>query len=127
MATKTNTAGDNGETAVVQPRPAIDSAAERKIAENLKNQFRMMMREAPLVPVTLAPSYRHPFGQVMPVRLQGMSIYTPCDGKTYRIPEPFAAIVHARRRAYDEQELRQERMAQVSDNYEQFPGQRQFG
>lgn len=127
MAATKNIALDAGNITGAQPRPELNSIQERQLAESLKNQFRMQMRAAELVPVTLAPSYRHPFGQVMPVRLNGMSIYIPCDGKTYRIPKPFAAIVHARRRAFDEQELRQERMAQVSDNYEQFPGQRQFG
>ena len=108
-------------------RVLFNPRQQLQLAENLKAQFRARMREAKLVPVTLAPSYRHPFGKVMPVRLNGLAIYIPCDGKTYQVPAPFAAIVHARRRAFDEQELRQEQMSQVSNNYEQFPGQRQFG
>ena len=106
---------------------ATDPRRQQQIIESLKAQFRTEMRTAERVPVTLAPSYRHPFGKVMCVRLNGLAIYIPCDGKTYMIPKPFAAIVHARRRAFDEMELRQEQMAQVSGNHEQFPGQRQFG
>ena len=106
---------------------ADDPRRQQMIVESLKNQFRDAMRTAPRVPVTLAPSYRHPFGKVMCVRLQGLAIYIPCDGKTYNVPKPFAAIIHARRRAFDEQEMRQEQMAQTSNNFEQFPGQRQFG
>ena len=106
---------------------ANDPYRQQQITESLKAQFRTAMRDAERVPVTLAPSYRHPFGKVMCVRLNGLAIYIPCDGKTYMIPTPFAAIVHARRRAFDEMELRQEQMAQVSNNNEQFPGQRQFG
>lgn len=106
---------------------ANDPGRQQRITESLKAQFREKMRTAERVPVTLAPSYRHPFGKVMCVRLQGLAIYIPCDGKTYQVPKDFAAIIHARRRAYDEQEMRQEQMAQTSNNFEQFPGQRQFG
>lgn len=125
-------AGSNAGSAAYQTAEGAEKALfnpvqAQRLAENLKNQFRMMMREAELVPVTLAPTYRHPFGKVMCVRLNGMAIYIPCDGKTYKIPAPFAAIVHARRRAFDEQELRQEQMAAVTNNHEQFPGQLQFG
>lgn len=105
----------------------IDSNDQLMIAENLKMQMRNAIKEEALVPVTLAPTYRHPFGKVMPVRLNGYTIYIPCDGKTRKIPESYAAIVHARRRAYDEQEMRQESMAQVQNNFEQYPGQLQFG
>ena len=105
----------------------FDNFAKQREAENLKTQFRMRSREQDLVSVTLAPTYRHPFGMVMPVRLNGMSIYIPCNGKAYKIPRAYAAIVHARRRAFDEQEMRQESMSQVQNNFEQFPGQRQFG
>ena len=106
---------------------ATDPRKQQMIVESLKTQFRDAMRTAVRVPVTLAPSYRHPFGKVMCVRLNGLAIYIPCDGKTYMVPKPFAAIIHARRRAFDEQELKQEQMAQTSNNFEQFPGQRQFG
>ena len=114
-------------SAAAAAQALFDPMKEQRLAESLKNQLRMKMRESELVPVTLAPTYRHPFGKVMCVRLNGMAIYIPCDGKTYKIPKPFAAIVHARRRAFDEQELRQEQMAAVTNNNEQFPGQLQFG
>lgn len=140
MAASKNVALDAGNSAGSTPysspsqkaRSAIRMAADdprrqQMIVESLKTQFRDAMRTAERVPVTLAPSYRHPFGKVMCVRLQGLAIYIPCDGKTYQVPKPFAAIIHARRRAFDQQEMRQEQMAQVSNNYEQFPGQRQFG
>ena len=120
-------AGSNAGSAPYVPQAPIDSMEQQRIAENLKQQMRNKIRQEELVPVTLAPTYRHPFGKVMPVRLNGMSIFVPCDGKTYKIPKSFAAIVHARRRAFDEQELRQESMSQVTNNFEQYPGQLQFG
>lgn len=105
----------------------FNSPKQRLIAAALKSQFRIKIRNEEQVPVTLAPSYRHPFGKVMCVRLHGHSIYVPCDGKTYNVPRSYAAIIHARRRAFDEQELKQERMAQVTNNNEQYAGQLQFG
>ena len=120
-------AGSNASAAQFVPQAPIDSNDQLMIAENLKMQMRNAIKEEALVPVTLAPTYRHPFGKVMPVRLNGYTIYIPCDGKTRKIPESYAAIVHARRRAYDEQEMRQEGMAQIQNNFEQYPGQLQWG
>lgn len=125
--TKEAGAGSNAGSAPYDRQAPIESMEQQRIAESLKQQMRNKIRQEELVPVTLAPTYRHPFGKVMPVRLNGMSIFVPCDGKTYKIPKSFAAIVHARRRAFDEQELRQESMAQVTNNFEQYPGQLQFG
>lgn len=109
------------------PQAPLDSMDQLLIAENLKTQMRLKIKNEDLVSVTLAPTYRHPFGKVMPVRLNGYSIFVPCNGRAYKIPKSYAAIVHARRRAYDEQEMRQESMAQVQNNFEQYPGQLQWG
>ena len=130
MASTKNSALDAGNTAGASQyvsKAPIDSTDQLVIAENLKTQMRLKIRDEELVAVTLAPTYRHPFGKVMPVRLNGYTIYVPCNGKTYKIPKSYAAIVHARRRAYDEQELRHEGMAQIQNNFEQYPGQLQFG
>lgn len=78
------------------------------------------------IPVTVAPSYAKYFGRVMHVSINGISIGVRCDGNTVRLPESFACEVMRRMKEMDKYELRLQKMAKVTTNFETSPGQLNF-
>jgi hypothetical protein len=87
-----------------------------------KEQFGKVVKQQ-LKPVTLAPSYKDYFGEVMTVQINGMSVYVPVNGRTYHIPKDFAALVQERRRKVDDMLNRQAILGDVTRNKEHFAGQ----
>lgn len=83
-------------------------------------------KEEPKVPVRVAPSYAKYFGRVMRVSLNGISVAVPCDGSTLSLPESFATEVMRRMSEMDKHELRAQKMANASANFETSPGQINF-
>lgn len=79
-----------------------------------------------LVPVRVAPSYAKHLGRVMRVSINGVSVAIRCDGNTVKLPESFAAEVLRRMSEIDKIELRQNKMANVTRNFESSPGQLNF-
>lgn len=78
----------------------------------------------PKVRVAISAMFRPYFGNVMPVVLNGVPIYVPCDGKAYEIPESFAQEVFARLARVEAQIQRQEGLANSVNNIESYPGER---
>ena len=78
------------------------------------------------VEVTISPMYAPHFGKNMPVVLNGIPIYVPCDGRAYKIPESYAMTVRARIRAVDDQIQRIRKLSDVRNNEESYAGQAQF-
>jgi hypothetical protein len=70
------------------------------------------------VRVTISPFYRPNFGNVMPVGINGICVYVPCDGKTYLIPKTFADLVTERIMRVDDFITKQSRMADVRSNFD---------
>ena len=89
---------------------------QKRLAQEYKDQER--------VEVIISPMYRPHFGNKMPVIINGIPIYVPCDGKGYNIPKTYAAEVKKRIRYVDDQIKRAERMSDVKNNVEQYAGQR---
>lgn len=88
---------------------------EQMIHDKLSKQKR--------VSVTIAPQYRPYFGDVMAVFLQGLAVYVPVDGRSYQIPEDFAAIVHERLARVNAHLLKCERMSNIQANVESYAGE----
>lgn len=76
----------------------------------------------PKVSVMIAPMYEAYFGRNMHVMLNGVAVSVPCDGKPYTIPDSFAAVVQHRLRLINEQQRKQKRFSDVSNNNEASPG-----
>ena len=72
--------------------------------------------------VMLSPMYQNHFGKVMPVCINGITVAIPVDGKVYKVPKTFASEINRRRVAIDASLETAERMADVSNNGEQYPG-----
>jgi len=76
------------------------------------------------VRVSISAMFRPYFGNVMPVILNGVPIYIPCDGRAYEIPASFAQEVFARLARVEAQIQRQQELGNATNNLESYPGER---
>ena len=79
-----------------------------------------------LIPVTLSPFYAPYLSKRARISLNGISVYVPCDGSIYNIPESFAAELHRKVKSIDKQVQKMASMSKVDTNYERSPGELQF-
>lgn len=61
-----------------------------------QNKFLDKVRNEEKVPVSVAPQYASEFSNNMRVTINGISVFIPIDGKTYMVPETFAAEIQRR-------------------------------
>jgi len=110
----------------VVDREALEALDMRKAMRDLEQKKKLLHAryiKEKKVPVVLAPSYAAYFGKVMMVSINGISITIPVDGRPYKVPETFATEIGRRRVAVDNIERKKLRMADISKNFEQSPGQ----
>jgi len=100
---------------VMRPEHVNERAAQMKKSEQYKAEKK--------VGVSISPMYSNEFGNTMPISLNGVRIYIPCDGNTYNVPESFAMEIRRRIYAVDTKAKRRKRMASVQDNSEKSPGE----
>lgn len=65
-------------------------------AQTAKSKMAVMYKAEEKVKVQISPFYRPYFGNNMPIILNGIAVYVPCDGKMYEVPKSFADIVGER-------------------------------
>ena len=112
--------------AQVASTPQNLAQAVRKADTLMRKQEQMIhdkLSKQKRVSVTIAPQYRPYFGDVMAVFLQGLAVYVPVDGRSYQIPEDFAAIVHERLARVNAHLLKCERMSNIQANVESYAGE----
>ena len=71
-----------------------------------------------------APAYQAHFGSVMSIIINGVLITVPLDGRSYEIPESFAQVFNSRIRQIDNMALQQSALADVANNIESMPGEK---
>ena len=71
-----------------------------------------------------APAYQAHFGSVMSIVINGVLIAVPLDGRSYEIPESFAQVFNSRIRQIDNMALQQSALADVANNIESMPGEK---
>ena len=71
-----------------------------------------------------APAYQAHFGSVMSIIINGVLITVPLDGRSYEIPESFAQVFNSRIRQIDNIALQQSALADVTNNVESMPGEK---
>ena len=71
-----------------------------------------------------APAYQAHFGNVMSIVINGVLITVPLDGRSYEIPESFAQVFNSRIRQIDNMALQQEALADITNNVENMPGEK---
>lgn len=111
-----------------QPNTALkqaerDSTKEVQDGERFrKDTLHKFYTNEPKVEVCMSPMYQPYFGTVMDLTINGISIYLPVDGRTYKLPESFASMANERRIKIDEARTRADRMADVTRNHEKYIG-----
>ena len=75
------------------------------------------------VSVSMAPMYRPYFGDVMTVSINGLSVYLPLDGRSYKMPKSYAMVIQGRRRMVDDHITRTARLADIQSNVERSAGE----
>lgn len=113
----------------IDPEPiAKQKSIEQETLELDRRQKNLVnvYKNEPQIAVTVAPSYAKYFGRIMRVALNGVSVAVPCNGSSVKVPESFAAEIHARMQKINEQELRAQKMSSVSSNLETSPGSINF-
>lgn len=117
------------ELPVVQTAPQTLAQAVRQADVMMHKQEQAIhskLSQQDRVSVTIAPQYRPYFGDVMAVFLQGLAVYVPVDGHSYKIPKDFAAIVHERLARVNAHLLKCERLSNVQANVESYAGELQL-
>ena len=117
---------ESNAAAQVAPTPQNLAQTVRKADTLMRKQEQMIhdkLSKQKRVSVTIAPQYRPYFGDVMAVFLQGLAVYVPVDGRSYQIPEDFAAIVHERLARVNAHLLKCERMSNIQANVESYAGE----
>ena len=71
-----------------------------------------------------APAYQAHFGSVMSIVINGVLIAVPLDARSYEIPESFAQVFNSRIRQIDNMALQQSALADVANNIESMPGEK---
>ena len=71
-----------------------------------------------------APAYQAHFGSVMSIVINGVLVTVPLDGRSYEIPESFAQVFNSRIRQSDNMALQQSALADVTNNVESMPGEK---
>ena len=71
-----------------------------------------------------APAYQAHFGSVMSIIINGVVIAVPVDGRSYEMPESFAQVFNSRIRQIDNMALQQSALADVANNIESMPGEK---
>ena len=71
-----------------------------------------------------APAYQAHFGSVMSIIINGVLVTVPLDGRSYEIPESFAQVFNSRIRQIDNMDLQQSALADVTNNVESMPGEK---
>lgn len=105
--------------AVAQERAA--EAKNHRSQEQIRQERAADYRSRPKMSVQVSPMYRPYFGNSMAVIINGISVYVPCDGKRYEVPNIYAAEIQRRIEAIDKQLLREKASANRAV-FEHSPG-----
>ncbi len=103
--------------------PMVVAAREVARANKARKDLIKHYRDEEHVTTYLAPLYRPHFGNVMVISVNGIRISFPIDGSKQDIPITYADEIDRRRRCVDAITTKQNRMADVRNNYESNPGE----
>ena len=131
---KVSTAPKKKQAAVDKETPVAQAVTntphdEAKAMLELEQKQRNLLERYKLQPkinVRVAPSYAKYFGKMMRVSINGISVTIPCNGQSVALPKTFATEVERRMAAMDSYENKQQRMANIQNNFESSPGQLTF-
>ncbi len=135
MATNKNTSIDklvdeaNAEMGNAVPTKPVVGTLEAKAAreytalEAKRKSLVYAYRNEEKVNVTISPFYAPYLGRVVRESVNGIIVDVPADGQTYAINKTHADHIIAKIKRIDAMIARQKRAGDVSNNFEQAPGE----
>jgi len=119
-------AATNKAKAAAAQRAAVEQGQKLEVRalQQKQQEIAKVYKAQEKVEVIISPMYQAHFGKNMPVVINGIPVWVPCDGRGYKIPKSYAAIVKSRIRKVDDQIQRSKTLSNVSGNFEQYAGQR---
>lgn len=112
---------DTAEAAVSEKKTKSVQSAEmvrRELVKAYKAEDKMT--------VNISPMYRPYFGNTMSVSVNGITVFIPCDGKSYEINRTHAIEAMSRVRKVDDMLTRKQQMTDIANNVESSPGDIKF-
>lgn len=95
-------------------------------ADKKRQSLVQSYRKEKKVPVSIQPMYAAYFGSVANISVNGISVFVPCDGRSYSINATHAAELHETLGRINATIQRQNKMASVQGNHESSPGELKF-
>lgn len=102
---------------------AAENNAELNRLQNQQSSLSARYKAEERIEITISPMYAPHFGNVMPIILNGIAVYVPCNGQPYAIPYSFAMEARQRIAQVDEQLRRNKKLSDVASNAERFAGE----
>ena len=124
-APKKKQAAVDKETPIAQQTTHEDAKTMSELDKKQRNLAQRYKAEDK-INVRVAPSYAKYFGRMMRVSINGISVTIPCNGQSVAVPKTFATEIERRMAAMDNYENKQQRMANIQNNFESSPGQLTF-
>lgn len=124
----------------VQPVQEVTKIIERIIerpapSSNINHELKMQERERKRkalaqtykaeekVMITIAPFYRPYLGRVVRIAVNGIAVFIPANGNAYAVNATHAGELTAKLKYINNLVQRQERAANVNQNFEHTPGE----
>lgn len=115
--------GGSATKSVVVDTVEAKAAREYNALEAKRKSLVNVYRNEEKYPVTISPFYAPYLGKVVRVSVNGIIVDIPADGQTYKINKTHADHVIAKIKRIDAMIARQKRAGDVSNNFEQAPGE----
>lgn len=100
-----------------------ESARAYNALEAKRKSLVSVYRSEEKLPVTISPFYAPYLGRVVRQSVNGIIVDVPADGQTYMINKTHANHIIAKIKRIDAMIARQKRAGDVSNNFEQAPGE----
>lgn len=112
----------------VVTKETVSALVEQSVLrrENDRKKLLDKFKHEAVVSVSVSPFYKPYFGSTAMVSIQGIAIYIPVNGRTYKVPKSFAADLNASIAAIDSRVQKIQRMSNVAQNFESSAGQLRF-
>lgn len=110
----------------LQKQKLAGTALNLHSADRKRQGLAPVYRQEEKVPVSISPTYAPHFGSTAMISVNGISVYIPCDGRSYSINATHAAELHETLGRINAQIQKQNKMASFTGNEESSPGALKF-
>lgn len=113
-------------TKKIETNPEVSSETSVLNRESDRKKLLKHFSGEAKVQVIVSPFYKPYLGSTVMVSIQGITVWVPADGRTYKIPKSFAAELLGAIAAVDSRVQKIQRMSNVAQNFETSVGELRF-